>query len=1742
MRTSSLIVLFLLLGVALLAACLGMSGPASARIPASTFTPGTPRANIHRSETSIDVELPSDSTGVADGTLALRILAPASPDRARYSDGAPVLIFVQGGDTPGTLRPVLAAAEDTIRIVFMFPGGVDQVSGRRSDGAYDHRGPQSIAALRDVVRFAAGELTDAEGRTINELVSTPVLHDNIGLLGASNGGNIVVAMAAQYGEDLSGALRYIIQWESPVSSQMATVDLGGVRLDCPERRLERLAVVNPRYRAYGSFNVDVDYGQIMYDPTDPRHPLFLDGNGDGRYTTVVDALTGCLTPDLNGDGALSVNEDWPLSAYTDGERAYYSRSATQALADAGLFTIWPASIATPAQTAAFWDLREAVRLYDDALAAIPDLEGMVLASYTDHVQTAPDHPHIRQAFEGWRSASATYVKLNPDPAYLAQADPTLAERTDLPALPPNTPPADWNAAEDYTVPEDVSTDALQSAAVWQMADRIHEQAEPAPSPTAPAPTATPDLSDCRAGSQEQSPLYDHNIYLTTTQDGRYFTASRRILEHASVADLVIGPDGRLWAYYVNGEPGHHGIFAARQKEDGAWEVMGCVKLDGAFNGNAVDPDVIRLPDGRIRLVYFEGFFVTPPPSDPDAPHPIYSAISDDGLNFTSEELLISAPRLTDPSLVQLPDGSYLLAVLQGGVTALASSEDGHSFQFTGVTIPDVGIPELAMLPDGRLALYLSRLYTSTDGGRTWRKEPDVIVPGNGADPSLVALPQGGYAFSFKQIGQDAPMSTVSINQLHGWSPALDNNLKLFDAVVDETRNRVYVQGILSPGIAVIDGATDALTATVDSGMSLTTYHRTYLAVHPTTGVIYVADYSGRDLRRIASDSGGVSAPVRLSGRPTHILLGPAANRVFLSMKDEHRIAVYDATSLTLVKEVDVSPAAPLGMVLSPAGDKVYIMDSRGAQAGRSQALVLDAATLTLETSITFANPTGRPLIFADVAPESGDLFITTPEDLFRVSPAGAVRWRVHLPNNAKAPYYWAATGKVYVVSRNGISPVRSTLAVVDAASGAVEKVVDLGIGGAQRVGFNRSTGKIYAVSGEFTAMVVVDARTYQVTKTLDLGNSVEDVAIAGDGTAYFANRLGGSTVIAYRADTGAWNEFDGGLWPTGVDVDGTLNRLFVLSHFDGAVSAYDLSDSLRPRLLARIPLGLKNETDAISAQIVDATHHRVITAHPERDKVVIVDGEALRVLTTIDDIPSLVYRREMKGRGLVQLAVDEGLNKLYVLVQDARKIDVFDGNAGYAYLGAIDLSQQPWERLNGFRDLTFWADSARHRLYIGPIIVDTTRDAVVGVLPEEAGAVVVAQDDQSLYTLALATPPASPQAKARSQTSGAHFQMTIIDRTTYGVTRTLLLRPQMYVPPYVGLDATRGRLYVGYMQPAEVDIYALKEGAGSPTPTPTPSPGPTPTPTPTATPGPGRTIDGAYLMTFLACDNESVDCSKPINHQVFLAQSDDGANWSLVPGWEPYTGSVPDVIRRGDTLYIYTPGFVRRYRFSTDTWESPVPVILDDADADGFVDPSLIVDDSGRLVLFYLPGIRGQDPAQCAPGETSCMKYIRSATEVAGSDGTRFVVEPGNRVEILVTDPPTASDPDIFYDGTRYVLYVTRGPNVKVYTSDTLHGAYQPWSQLPDDGNLTSAASIPAGYYDRTTEAYWTYGNRQGTIYRAVHATIDAPLSFADFLPVLDGAGVGLGASYGVGSPGFAVNTPGPTSMHIIRLPWLLRR
>ncbi|MBI4446185.1 MAG: DUF11 domain-containing protein [Acidobacteria bacterium] len=287
-------------------------------------------------------------------------------------------------------------------------------------------------------------------------------------------------------------------------------------------------------------------------------------------------------------------------------------------------------------------------------------------------------------------------------------------------------------------------------------------------------------------------------------------------------------------------------------------------------------------------------------------------------------------------------------------------------------------------------------------------------------------------------------------------------------------------------------------------------------------------------------------------------------------------------------------------------------------------------------------------------------------------------------------------------------------------------------------------------------------------------------------------------------------------------------------------------------------------------------------------------------------------------------------------------------------------------------------------------------------------------------------------------------------------------------------------------------------------------------------------VTGKYLMSFHACDSAATNCMDPRNHQVYLAQSNDGASWTLVPGWTPFAGSVPDVIRRGNKLYIYTArSEVVRYDLTANTREDAARVTINGV-PDGFVDPSLILDDQGRLVLFFLYGQSGSDPAGCPTGQTTCQKRIGSATEVSGSDGSQFTLDSGDRAQVTISASGalrSASDPDIFFDGSKYILYLTHGPSISVWRAADLRATY---SKIADLSNETGG--IPSGHFDSTSQRYWTYAHIPrgappvAVIRRAVHTDFSRLLVESDWSTVISASSLGLSASTHTESPGFAVN------------------
>lgn len=381
------------------------------------------------------------------GEIAVRVELPES---ARYPEGAPVVVhastFFAGAREFHRVFDTMQIG--AIAVSYVRPGITDVHTGKRSGGTCDYGGPNHLAALRDVIRFASGEVPDVDGAYLDELIAITPIFDNVGMYASSHSGIVATNVLAYHGSEIP-RLKYFVGRENPTRDEMYALELGHF----DEHRNQ---IFNPHYHAedYTRTTIHVDYSKIgwVYDGLHPTgRPDFLDDHGQPAHLTHP---TICPTP-FN--------------------TRFYSRGLTQALLDNGALTLdnWPDDLATPRMTQDVWPFRTTVHNYPKIALEIPDLKVMLTFAEMDHVQAAPDKPHIRQAYDGLRkTAGLEWVRLNPDRVYAEAMDPVYASAvSDNPA---NTEPADWMDAEAWGfggVTSQAKYD-IPVAAVAEMADRV----------------------------------------------------------------------------------------------------------------------------------------------------------------------------------------------------------------------------------------------------------------------------------------------------------------------------------------------------------------------------------------------------------------------------------------------------------------------------------------------------------------------------------------------------------------------------------------------------------------------------------------------------------------------------------------------------------------------------------------------------------------------------------------------------------------------------------------------------------------------------------------------------------------------------------------------------------------------------------------------------------------------------------------------------------------------------------------------------------------------------------------------------------------------------------------------------------------------------------------------------------------------------------------------------------------------
>lgn len=266
-----------------------------------------------------------------------------------------------------------------------------------------------------------------------------------------------------------------------------------------------------------------------------------------------------------------------------------------------------------------------------------------------------------------------------------------------------------------------------------------------------------------------NPLKNHNTYFTISSDGKTWQPGNLIRKGASVPDVVflekdLGKfkKGDLLVYFVDAitmiGPGTENLGITYSSDLGkTWQDSGVIKLSGKLNkGAAVDPSLLQLADGSLRLYFFGPDMTEGDPAKVPGKHKIYSAKSADGINFTVEPgTRFEEEKLTDPEVIIFQD-KYLMYYSVGATSKLATSTDGLSFAQVSITGGELGGVPGAITTDSGVRLFACGRglgeAISSNGVNFSLEQQDIFkgeIKATVCDPAVVKLTDGRYLMVYK---------------------------------------------------------------------------------------------------------------------------------------------------------------------------------------------------------------------------------------------------------------------------------------------------------------------------------------------------------------------------------------------------------------------------------------------------------------------------------------------------------------------------------------------------------------------------------------------------------------------------------------------------------------------------------------------------------------------------------------------------------------------------------------------------------------------------------------------------------------------------------------------------------------------------------------------------------------------------------------------------------------------------------
>jgi len=273
-----------------------------------------------------------------------------------------------------------------------------------------------------------------------------------------------------------------------------------------------------------------------------------------------------------------------------------------------------------------------------------------------------------------------------------------------------------------------------------------------------------------------------------------------------------------------------------------------------------------------------------------------------------------------------------------------------------------------------------------------------------------------------------------------------------------------------------------------------------IAVSPDgteAAVATASNFASRALYIVKLDSQTITQTISMGNSFVGVAYGPDGKTLYVGGGADNDVKIFSRNALgqwgTTPVRVAISGAAPSGLSLSPAGDRVYVALNRRNALGVIDVTKTPPTVVQITTGAfpysTAATPDGRKVYVSNWGgrlPQAGDA--TDGSNAVVVDPA---------------------TG----IANNG------TVSVYDTAAATIAKTITVGLH-PSAMAFSPDGSRLYVANANSDSISVIDTSTDSVAATIDvrpdasapLGSAPNAIAVSSDGTLYVANA--GNNAIA----------------------------------------------------------------------------------------------------------------------------------------------------------------------------------------------------------------------------------------------------------------------------------------------------------------------------------------------------------------------------------------------------------------------------------------------------------------------------------------------------------------------------------------------------------------------------------------------------------------------------------------------------